>query len=149
MISRAPDFFCRINITAFLFFQKGLTLLYAGQEYALAHLPNLFDPDPVDWNFKERIDLSGLIKMMAKLKKQSIFANSSYHVLALNEEYLIAEHKSMDERLTGVFSISGRKGIVPVSGVNDGIYRNEIDGSPIEVMHGYLMFSGEPVIFRG
>ena len=143
-----PDERSLRNLTAFLFFQKGMTLLYAGQEYALSHLPSLFDPDPVDWNSSEKTDLTDLIRPLAKMKKQPLFADSIYHVSALSEEYLIAEHQSINERMTGVFSITGRKGIVPVPGVKDGIYKNEIDGSKIEVLHGYLMFSGDPVIFR-
>lgn len=38
------------NHTAMLYFNKGTTLVYAGQEAACSHLPSLFDRDTVDWN---------------------------------------------------------------------------------------------------
>ncbi|MBP3196889.1 MAG: alpha-amylase, partial [Butyrivibrio sp.] len=42
-----PDIRALRNATAFLYFQKGLTLIYAGQEMAVSHLPSLFDKDTV------------------------------------------------------------------------------------------------------
>jgi len=50
--------------------------------------------------------------------------------------------------MIGVFSMRGMSGLVPVYSVADGVYRNELDGKCIEVMHGYISFKGEPVIFQ-
>ena len=40
----------RRNWTAVLFFQRGLTLVYNGQEADCTHVPSLFDKDPINWN---------------------------------------------------------------------------------------------------
>ena len=44
-----PDEPMRRNWTAFNYFQRGLTLVYAGQEVDAPHVPSLFDKDPVNW----------------------------------------------------------------------------------------------------
>ncbi len=57
-----------INATAFLYFQKGMTLVYAGQECAAKHLPSLFDKDPVLWGSQENTDLSPLMTKLSAIK---------------------------------------------------------------------------------
>ena len=49
-----------LNWTAFLYFQKGTTLIYAGQEMQDEKCPSLFDIDKVNWN-KEN-DISCFMK---------------------------------------------------------------------------------------
>ena len=43
-----PDDRALRNWTAFLYFQKGMTMLFNGQEVGERHLPWLFEKDPVD-----------------------------------------------------------------------------------------------------
>ena len=38
-----------VNYTAFLYFLKGTTLIYAGQEFENSHLPSLFEREPVSY----------------------------------------------------------------------------------------------------
>lgn len=45
-----PDTQQLLAWTAFLYFQKGTTLLYAGQESSVCHTPSLFDKDTIDWS---------------------------------------------------------------------------------------------------
>lgn len=56
-ISRAASIFENLNQlknwTVFTFFIPGANLVYAGQEYALQKLPNLFEKDVVDWENKD------------------------------------------------------------------------------------------------
>ena len=70
-IARAASIFDNFdqlkNWTVFTFYIPGASLVYAGQEYALKKLPNLFEKDVVDWEnrdenflifFKQIIELS-------------------------------------------------------------------------------------------
>jgi len=54
------------NWHAFVFFQKGATLLYAGEERTDANLPSLFEKDPVNWDGP---DISEELKQLIRLKK--------------------------------------------------------------------------------
>ena len=73
-----PDEAALKSWTAFMFFQKGMALVYNGQECAAAHYPTLFDKDGVDWDDPENIDLSGFISKLAQIKKDTVFTDSVY-----------------------------------------------------------------------
>ena len=57
-----------VNDTAMLYFLKGTTLLYAGQEFENDHLPSLFDLDPIDRRTGH--DLRGLLRRLSAVKHQ-------------------------------------------------------------------------------
>ena len=133
------------NWTAFLFFQKGLTLIYAGQERGVSHLPSLFDRDTVDFSCTEDEDLRGLMKRLYEIKKDSVFTDSVYRVKAQGERFLSATHTASGKKALGVFSLKGETGFVEVD-FPDGFYTNLIDGSTVEVFRGGVQSYGEPII---
>ena len=139
-----PDDRIRRNWTAFCFFQKGLTLIYAGQEYGVSHLPSLFDKDTVPFNTAQK-DERALIGRLAEIKKQDVFTDSVYRVTAINESFLTATHESCGHKALGVFSVKGESAWVPVA-FEDGVYTNLIDDRKVEVFRGGVQSYGEPII---
>lgn len=133
------------NATAFLFFQKGMTLVYAGQEYGLSHLPNLFDKDTVEWDSEEKEDLSSLIKALSGIKKKEIFAEGTYRVKANESDIVSAVYSKGEKKALGLFSLKGKAGTVAVD-FPDGVYSNEIDGTTVDVCHGMASCNGNPII---
>lgn len=140
-----PDKASLANWTAFCCFQKGMTLLYAGQERGAAHLPSLFDKDVVNW--REGGDLSPLLAALFRIKKDPLFTDSRYEVAALPYGILRASHTAGGRQMIGIFSTRGLPSLVPVN-VPDGSYRNEIDGEPVEVHRGALNCKGRPIILN-
>lgn len=130
------------NWTAFLYFQKGMTLLYAGQEREDAHRPSLFEKDIVNWTGK---DISPLLRRLYEIKKDPLFTDSGYEVKAMPRDVLLAEHSRGGRRMLGIFSLRGESALVNVC-APDGIYRNEIDGAIVEIYEGMLRTDGEPII---
>ena len=140
-----PDDRARRNWTAFLYFQKGMTLLYGGQEVSASHRPDLFERDPVDWNGGE--DISPTLKRLAALKRDPILTDSTYTVKALRHDVIRAVHKSAAGTLTGVFSMRGEAALVEVE-APDGSYTNLADGQTVEVYGGKLPCKGEPLVIK-
>ena len=140
-----PDIRALRNWTAFNFFQKGLALVYAGQEYAVSHLPSLFDKDTVDWFSIRNEDLTSLKTKLAAIKKDALFADSTYHVTAQGEDFLIATHEKDGRTALGVFAVTGKTALVKVD-FPDGVYTNLIDKRPVEVFRGRIASHGEPII---
>ncbi|MBQ3417044.1 MAG: alpha-amylase [Ruminococcus sp.] len=140
-----PDLRALRNWTAFLYFQKGLTLIYAGQERGVSHLPSLFDKDTVDFSCTEDEDLRGLMKRLYEIKKDSVFTDSVYRVKAQDGRFLSATHTASGKKALGVFSVRGETGFVAVD-FPDGFYTNLIDGSTVEVFRGGVQSYGEPII---
>lgn len=133
------------NFTAFLYFQKGMTLLYAGQEVEAGHTPSLFEKDAIRWN--TGCDLSGFLRRLYEIKQHPLMADSTYRLKAEAHDIVWGVHERKGKRLVGVFSLRGEFGSVPV-GLPEGVYSNLIDGSPTEVREGCLNCCGEPMIFE-
>lgn len=142
------------NATAFDFFQKGIAFVYNGQERSAAHVPGLFDKDTIDWSGN---DLSPLISKLAEIRKDPLFTDSSYSVEALDHDIVLAIHRQnstpeteSNKKMVGIFSLRGESGLIHVNdmGIDDGIYNNLIDGSPVEVAMGEVSTDGEPIIIR-
>ena len=132
---------------AFTFFKKGMTLIYNGQEYALSHLPSLFDRDTIDRNSAEAVDLSSFIANLARIKRDPIFADSSFSVETPDENTLTAVHEKGERRAFGVFPLSGKACFVRLN-APDGVYENLVDGSSVEVFRGGISCCGKPVIIE-
>ncbi len=140
-----PDEKALKNYTAFIFFQKGMTFVYAGQEYGARHLPSLFDKDDVDMSPQDGIDMSGLFARLSSIKRDGIFADSVYRMTDKGHDICVAVHEKGNRIAVGVFSLRGESANVEVS-IPDGVYKNLIDDSLVDVSHGSISCDGEPVI---
>lgn len=121
------------NWTAFLYFQKGAALLYAGQEYQNDRRPDLFEKDAISRD--EKGDLSGLMERLYQIKKLEVLADSSFRLTVQEELGVVTGvHKGIhtEERLTGVFSFEDKAGRAAVD-LKDGMYQNLINSEMVEV----------------
>lgn len=134
--------------TAFNFFQKGMPLVYAGQEWAISHLPSLFDKDTVEF---PRIGIIAkyafLIGKLADIRRDPLFADSVYHVKSQDERYLIATHEKGGRKALGVFPVAPDcvAGYVEVD-FPDGVYTDLLGGGSVEVFRGGVSCDGHPII---
>lgn len=141
-----PDTTALMNWTAFTYFQKGMTLIYAGQEYGAVHLPSLFDKDTVDFSDREKYKtLAPLMTKLAEIKRDPLFTDSVYKVWAQEEKFLVATHEKNGKKALGVFSVKADTGYVEVD-FPDGFYTNLIDGKTVEVCRGGIQSRGVPII---
>lgn len=133
-----------VNFTAMLYFLKGTTLLYAGQEAECDHLPSLFDRDTVNWNTGK--DLTGLLVTLGKLKKKLLSPSDSFFGQADDQKHIAVLIRDDGKiRKIGVFSLRAKRGTVKVD-APDGVYENQLGGAPVTVKDGELACTGAPVI---
>ena len=133
------------NDTAMLYFLKGTTLLYAGQEFENDHLPSLFDLDPIDRRTGH--DLSGLLRRLYAVKQQLGSADWFFADADDANDLALLQRGSAGKRFVGVFSLKAKAADVRVDAA-DGVYENLIDRSTVTVENGVLHCTGEPVILR-
>ena len=132
------------NFTAFLYFLKGTTLIYAGQEYKNEHSPSLFDKDVFERDSSK--DISGLLKKLAEMKKNVLSAEDYFKGRADDEKHIAVLKRDDNKKLkTGVFSLRGLSGEVAVE-LPDGEYENIYDGKKVAVKDGRLRCEGRPII---
>ncbi len=133
------------NHTALCYFQKGMPLIYAGQEVQAKHSPGLFDKDPVNWSTGK--DLSPLLSKLYEIKKHPLMADSGYRLTAGAHDLLLAVHERGGEKLVGLFSLRGEAGLIGVD-LPDGTYCDLLSGGEVEIRAGKLGSQGEPLIFE-
>jgi glycosidase len=134
------------NWTAFMFFEKGTALIYAGQEAKDDNAPNLFDKDLVNWE-KDKAFVS-FIKKLIEIKKKAIFSKGYYEISEEKKIGVIeARYEYEDNQLIGIFNIEGRSGDYTL-GIKNGNYNNLIDESIIEVVDGKVKLGIKPLIFE-
>ena len=134
-----------VNSTAMLYFLKGTTLLYAGQEFENDHLPSLFDIDKMDRNTGR--DISGLMRTLYGIKQR--FGEADWFTAAADDtnDIAVMQRGSQGKRFVGIFSLKAKGADVSIA-VPDGEYENLIDSSTVTVSGGMLHCGGKPIIFR-
>ena len=131
------------NLTALLYFLKGSTMLYAGQEFSCTHKPSLFEKETFP---RTGTDLSPLLRKLASVKKEVLSPADWCRASADDgNDIAILERTDGLRKKLGVFSLRGESAEVGVP-FPDGIYENRIDGRTVTVFGGKLYCPGEPVI---
>ena len=134
----------RDNYTAMLFFLKGTTLLYAGQEFSCEHTPSLFEKEVFP---RDGRDISTMIRHLSDIRHSALDADDGFKVETddLND-IAVMLRQNAERKKIGVFSLKSRSAKVSVP-APDGEYRNLIDDLPVTVANGKLLCEGKPVIF--
>ncbi len=130
------------NWTALMFFQKGSTMVYAGQERLDNNRPSLFDKDLVNWDGE---DISPLIAKMASITKDKIFSYGFHDIRITNQNLFVGEYKYLGKEIIGIFNVGLDKGTFEIS-IPDGLYKNEITGKEFEVKDGFVDLITDPII---
>jgi len=131
------------NFTAFLYFLKGTTLLYAGQEYCCTEIPSLFEKDVFPRNLG---DISHWFPKLNRIKKEILSCEDAFLGQADDRnDIAILERNDMKMRKLGIFSMKGRSADVKVV-FPDGTYINHLDGTTVSVSNGLLQCEGKPMV---
>ena len=133
------------SYTAFLYFMKGTTLIYAGQEFESEHLPSLFEKEPIER--RTGLDLSPLLRQLYAVKQG--FGTQDWFRAEADDESDIAilQRGGEGKRFLGVFSLKAKSAEIKAD-APDGEYQNLIDGETVTVRDGRLPCQGRPIILR-
>ena len=142
---RVPDEHERDSLTAMLFFLKGTTMLYGGQEFSCTHRPSLFEKETFP---RDGRDISAYLRKLSDIKHTALDADDGFCAEA-DDEHDIAVLLRQNEKgkKIGVFSLRGKTAGVKVP-APDGDYENLIDGETVTVKDGVFRCEGNPVIFK-
>lgn len=135
-----------LNYTAFMFMLKGTALIYAGQEAMLAHRPDIFEQDIVDFGAGE--DISEFIATCARLKKELLKADGIYRLIPNDEQNVaIVSCEMQQECVLGLFSLKGCQESAKAY-LKDGCYKNLLTQEEIQIENGMLPCDKLPVIVK-
>ena len=134
----------KVNMwTGLVFFLKGSTMIYAGQERLDNNLPSLFDRDLVNW---EGEDISELITTMAKISKDKAFSYGFQDFIKTDKDVFISHYTYLDKKVVGIFNVGLDEGTVKLD-LPDGTYINEINQKEVTIKDGSYELTKEPVVF--
>lgn len=134
------------NFTAMLYFLKGTTLIYAGQEFGNEHTPSLFEREPIERDTGR--DLSPLLARLYRIKRDVLGADDDFTAHGDDAKHIaVMERVNAEGRKLGVFSLRSTPGDVAVD-LPDGTYENLVDGGDVAVKGGLLRCEGKPIILR-
>lgn len=133
--------------TAFLYFQKGTTLIYAGQEAQDDNTPSLFDIDKVNWSNMNK-EFTQYMKTLAKIKKNEIMSKGIYKINCdAKKDVIIASYKMGNEILFGIFNVGLEDCYINLD-FKDGEYMNLIDGDKVKIQNGQIKLQNKAVVIR-
>lgn len=133
-----------LNYTAMLYFLKGATLLYAGQEFENEHQPSLFEREPIDRESGK--DISTLLTRLAQIKKRDLSCDDHFWGTSDDKKDLAMLYRQNGKaKKLGVFSLKARDARVSVD-FPDGVYPNLLSGERIVVSDGKVNCAGHPII---
>lgn len=133
------------NWTAFVFFNKGCTMIYAGEEFSDTNLPSLFDKDDVNWTGN---DLSPLVKVVSNVVKDDITVEGVFDFELQNKDVIVATYKDDNKTLMGIFNVGLEEGSILLENAIDGQFINLIDQTSFEIKDGAFKLSKQPCIFE-
>lgn len=139
------------NATAMLFFLKGTTMLYAGQEFECTEIPSLFEKDVFPRTGK---DISAYLKKLGEIKKTYLDEKDYFFASADDGNNIAAVIRDNGEKKKiGVFSLSGKNADVKIvypngepAGIPDGEYKELLSGKMIPVLQDVIHCSGKPMM---
>ena len=135
------------NLNALMFFLKGTTFIYAGQEACEEKLESLFEIDLTDWSTLGKYDMVNLIKKCAILKKDEILSKGVYNIHFEELEVAHLTYETKEEKLECVFNLGSEQGFIE-SKLSNGTYINLINNEKVIIKDGKLELGLEPIVLK-
>ena len=94
------------NLTALLFFQRGVQMVYNGQECGATKRPDLFELDPINWSEYNKAGIADLISKMNGLKKELGYLNGALEIEILTPHVLEFRYCMKEKSVIGLFNLA-------------------------------------------
>ncbi len=132
------------NWLALLYFEKGMTMLYSGQEFAPQKAVGLFDAD--DAYCDKRRDLQPYLRQLREMKR-TLPQDACFQLESVDERAVVGRYDGVKLAVRGVFDLRGGRDDVRVAvGLADGSYTDRISGRQITVQDGRVRLSDAPCV---
>lgn len=136
-----------LNWTAFTLFNKGSALIFGGQEVEADHLPDLFDKDPVRWDFSKTTVQSLLRKMINIKHNDEMTSGKRFVIEKTGKDVIWCRYEYDTYHVHGIFNVGQEKGTLAIN-LPDGVQENCLNFQPFDVVNGEITLTKEPLIFR-
>jgi glycosidase len=132
------------NWTAFYLLLPGASLIYAGQEFRIATLPELFEKDPIPWENGDE-EFSTFFKKMVTLSKEIKRKCENFTVSELARGVVRIDWMSATEEYTALLNLEDRYGKLELLDIIQG--KELLTDQEIQISEVYTI-KKEPVLIH-
>lgn len=134
------------NWKSFSLFQKGIPLIYNGEEYRIKKLPDLFNKDSIIWQ-KGDEEYREFIKTLLEINKLEIVKKGIYTINPIIDDCLHLRFRYEGKTLHGIFNLGKKNRTIPIETL-EGEYLNLITSDKFRVTNKGLKLNKAPYIFE-
>lgn len=147
---RAADYIKGIyrlkNWKAFSIFEKGIPLIYAGEEICSKKETDLFNKAPIDWKSGDKT-YSEFITSLLRIDHMNIVKSGIYTINALADDCVHLRYRYDGETLHGIFNFGDKDREIKLE-VLEGEYINIINSKSFSISNDKLDLLEAPFIFK-
>jgi Alpha amylase, catalytic domain/Bacterial Alpha amylase C-terminal domain len=130
--------------TSFQAFNKGMFLIYAGQESAVQNIPSLFDIDKIDWG---NYEFSNYLKKLLELKKDEAQVKGTFNLIN-SESGIQSVWKHTERNLYGIFNTESEVDKRISIPLKDGLYHDLLNDNEIHIRNGQTELPKSACVFE-
>lgn len=134
-----------VNALTWIFMQRGIPLIYNGQEFSAEHQPSLFDRD-VMVNDRHG-DLTALIQKLVAIKHEPLMRAADYQLAVVEDGIIKVSYQAAGAALTAWIPLKGQVTTVKTT-LPDDHYQNILTDTAVEVKDHQLQVNGQPVLIK-
>ncbi|MBQ0835606.1 alpha-amylase family glycosyl hydrolase [Lactiplantibacillus pentosus] len=134
-----------VNALTWIFMQRGIPLIYNGQEFGAEHQPSLFDRD-VMVNDRHS-DLTALIQKLVAIKQEPLMRAADYQLAVVEDGIIKVSYQAAGAALTAWIPLKGQVTTVKTT-LPDDHYQNILTDTAVEVKDHQLQVNGQPVLIK-
>lgn len=135
------------NLDALIYFLRGTTFIYNGQEALDEVQQSLFDIDLVNWDNLGKYDISSLMRRCSEIKKDPLFKESNYDIILEEIEVAHLKYENDEKVMEIILNVGNVEGIVKTN-LTNGLHRNLFDESYVEVTNNEINVSKNPIVLK-
>ncbi|WP_251899194.1 alpha-amylase family glycosyl hydrolase [Lactiplantibacillus paraplantarum] len=134
-----------VNNLTWIFMQRGIPLIYNGQEFLATHQPSLFDRDTMIHD--RHGDVTSLIQKLVVIKQQTIMRAADYQVTVVEDGIIKVTYRANDQALTAWIPLKGQVATVTTQ-LGDSSYQNMLNDAVVTVKDNKITVNGQPIIVK-
>lgn len=134
-----------INNLTWIFMQRGIPLIYNGQEFLAEHQPSLFDRD-VMVNDRHG-DVTAVIQKLVRIKALPLMRAADYQLAIAEDGVISVTYQAAREALTAWIPLKGQVAEIQTK-LTDGTYQNMLTDEELKVNDGKIAVNGQPIIIK-
>ncbi|MDR2822302.1 MAG: hypothetical protein LBV58_01960 [Acholeplasmatales bacterium] len=130
-----------LNYLSLQFFLRGISLIYAGEEFSNKKTPSLFELDLIDYDYKN--DISSFISKLSLIHKKDFFSLGVFQV----EKYSscpVLSYSYASQKIVGIFNIY-QEDIIDIN-IPDGKYFNLLEEDTFRIVENKITSYKKPII---